>query len=170
LVFKESTPDSDVAAIMERGSKKALLGKGNAACSSDANLRLQGKTRLSRQERCLVKTDVRWNLSDSDLLDMTPIKARDLIVECFYQAQKETIGAAGKKLGQTQDDAELRDTVTGAVRLACREAAADFDHPTKHGLMAAVQILARKSQHWGTPADIVEHHKGQIERVLQILD
>jgi len=117
-----------------------------------------------------VKTDVRWDLSDSDLLDMTPIKARDLIVECFYQAQKETISDAGRRIGQAQNQAELRNTVSGAVRLAFREAAADFDRPTKHSLMAVVQILARKSQHWGTPADIVEHHKAQIGRVLQILD
>jgi hypothetical protein len=121
-------------------------------------------------ERYLVKTDVRWDLSDSDLLDMTPIKARDLIVECFYQAQKETISDAGRRIGQAQNQAELRNTVSGAVRLAFREAAADFDRPTKHSLMAVVQILARKSQHWGTPADIVEHHKAQIRRVLQILD
>ena len=126
--------------------------------------------RIVTSARCPVKTDVRWNLSDADLLDMTPMKARDLIVECFYQAQRETIGAAGRKLGQAQNDAELRDTVTGAVRLAFREATADFDQPTKPGLMAAVTILARKSQHWGTPPDIVEHHKAQIERVLQILD
>ena len=114
-------------------------------------------------------TYVRWFLDDADLLDMTPIKARDLIVKCFYEAQKETIAAAGKRIGQAQNDAELRNTVIGAVRLAFREAAADFDYPTKGGLMAVVEILARKSQHWGTPPDIVERHKAQIERVLQIL-
>ena len=115
-------------------------------------------------------TEVRWVLCPDDLLDMTPIKARDLIVKCFYEAQKETICAAGRKIGQVQNDAELRNTVIGAVRLAFREAAADFDDPTKGSLMAAVQILARKSQQWGTPPDIVERHKAQIERVLQILD
>ena len=115
-------------------------------------------------------SETRWVLSAADLLDITPIKARDLIVKCFYEAQKETIGAAGRKIGQVQNDVELRNTVVGAVRLAFREAAADFDNPTKGGLMAAVQILARKSQHWGTPPDIVEHHKAQIERVLEMLN
>ena len=114
-------------------------------------------------------TYVRWFLDDADLLDMTPIKARDLIVKCFYEAQKETIAAAGKRIGQVQNDDQLRNTVIGAVRLAFRDAAADFDYPTKVSLMAAVQILARKSQQWGTPPDIVEHHRAQIERVLQIL-
>ena len=51
-------------------------------------------------ERYLVKTDVRWDLSDSDLLDMTPIKARDLIVECFYQAQKRPFLMQVEELGR----------------------------------------------------------------------
>ena len=115
-------------------------------------------------------TTLRWFLHPSDLLDVTPIKARDLIVKCFYEAQKETIVAAGEKIRQAQNDAELQNTVIGAVRLAFREAAGDFDHPTKGGLIAAVEILAHKSQQWGTPPDIVQHHKTQISRVLQALD
>ena len=101
---------------------------------------------------------------------MTPIKARDLIVQCFFEAQKETIAAAGKKLGHAPDDAELQNTVVGAVRLAFRETAGDFDQPTKSTLVGAVEVLARKSQQWGTPSNIVQYHKGQIERVLQSLD
>jgi hypothetical protein len=115
-------------------------------------------------------TYVRWFLDDADLLEMTSLKARDLIVTCFYEAQKETIAAAGKKIGQVQNETDLRNTVIGAVRLAFREAGGDFELPTKGSLMAAVQILARKSQHWGTPPEIVEHHKVQIERLLQVLD
>jgi hypothetical protein len=56
------------------------------------------------------------------------------------------------------------------VRLAFREANGDFDHPTKGSLLAAVRILAHKSQQWGTPPDIVDHHKTQIARLLQVLD
>jgi len=147
-----------------------LLDAGSAAHASECSGAAKANLGFRDDERCPVTTKVRWVLCPDDLLDMTPIKARDLIVKCFYEAQKETIGAAGRKIGQAQNDADLRNTVIGAVRLAFREAAADFDDPTKGGLMAAVQILARKSQQWGTPPDIVEHHKGQIERVLQILD
>lgn len=32
----------------------------------------------------------RWSVSASDLTGMTPAKARDLIVQCFHEAQKET--------------------------------------------------------------------------------
>ena len=115
-------------------------------------------------------TTVRWFLSATDLMNMTPVKARDLIVKCFFEAQKESIAAAGKNIGQAQNDTELHNTVVGAVRLAFRETAGDFDHPTKAGLMAVVQTLARKSTQWGTPPEIVEHHKNQIGSVLQALD
>ncbi len=113
---------------------------------------------------------VRWFLNDADLVDMTPIRARDLVVKCFYETQKESIAAAGKKIGQAQNDAELRSAVIGTVRLAFRESLGDFDQPTKDSLTAAVQILARKSQQWGTPSNIVQRHKAQIERILKILD
>jgi len=146
----------------------ALLGGRDFTVYSYRSL--QGPANHWQRRRSRPVQLLRWNISDADLIDMTPVKARDLIVECFYQAQRETIAAAGRKLGQAQSSAELRDTVTGAVRLAFREATADFDHPTKSGLMAAVTILACKSQHWGTPPEIVEHHKAQIERVLQILN
>ena len=85
-------------------------------------------------------TTLRWFLDASDLLDVSPIKARDLIVKCFYEAQKETIAAAGKTIGQAQNDAELQNTVIGAVRLAFREAAGDFDQPTKGSGLHARQV------------------------------
>ena len=33
----------------------------------------------------------KWTVSNSDLTDMNPIKARDLIIQCFYEAQRETL-------------------------------------------------------------------------------
>lgn len=53
----------------------------------------------------------------------------------------------------------MESIVVGAVRLAFRETSGDFDHPTKGSLLAAVRILAHKSQQWGTPPDIVDHHQ-----------
>jgi len=146
---------------MELGGQEALHHAGEAPRSSE--YRVVVPVCFRDDERCLVTTYVRWFPDDADLLDMTAIKARDLVVKCFYEAQKETIAAAGRKIGQAQSDAELENIVVGAVRLAFRKATGDFDHPTKGSLLAAVRILAHKSQQWGTPRDIVDHHKAQIE-------
>ena len=112
----------------------------------------------------------RWFLENADLMDVTPVKARDLIVRCFFEAQKESFAAAGKAMGKTEGEVELRTIVAGAVRAAFRESGGDFDHPTKSSLMAAVEVLARKAQRWGTPPEIVQHHRGQIEKILMVVN
>ena len=111
-----------------------------------------------------------WTMTDRDFEDLTPLRARDLVVECFYYAQHETLARARVRLGAGHiDEASIRAGVTGAVRLAFKEAGGDFDHPTAGALAEAIDVLARKAKAWGTPEDIVRHHHRQIERLLQRL-
>lgn len=108
----------------------------------------------------------RWECKDSDLKDMTPSKARDLIIQCFFEAQKETFSRAKKTLGKETADSELHSSVEGAVRLTFKEVGGNFENPSREDLGKAVQALARKASSWGTPDDIIEHHKGQIMKIL----
>ncbi len=111
----------------------------------------------------------RWHVTQDDLKEMSPAKARDLIVKCFFEAQKETFARASEHLGQKQNDDQLMGTVRSAVRLAFKEAEQNYDAPTKAGLGSVVARLASKASTWGTPGDIVAHHKAQIEKVLALL-
>ena len=111
----------------------------------------------------------RWNIAASDLVDLTPVKARDLITRCLLEAQRETFAQSERRLGQTADDENIRNIVIGTVRLAFRETEQDYSNPTPEGLVKVVELLARKSGSWGTPPEIIEHHKKQIARVLQSL-
>ncbi len=111
----------------------------------------------------------RWSISESDLSDLTPSKARDLIVKCFYEAQKETFLRSRQQLGIRSSDEDIHASVVSGVRLAFKEADGDFDKPTKESLMNVVGVLAKKSASWGTPEDIIEHHKKQIQKVLERL-
>ncbi len=117
-----------------------------------------------------MSTSTVWSVVVSDLVDLTPTKARDLIVECFHQAQKQHIATASEFIGQPITEADLRNMVIGAVRLAFREAKGDFDQPTKPALMKVVEILARKAEQRQTPKEIIAHHRAEIERVLRALD
>jgi hypothetical protein len=110
-----------------------------------------------------------WSVGASELAGMEPAQARDLIVRCFFEAQKETFARAQSHFGPVPDDASLLATVQGAVRLAFREAGGDFDHPTVRALNDSVNVLARKAASWGTPAEVIAHHKGEIEKVLKAL-
>jgi|SRR5208282_3149526 len=111
----------------------------------------------------------RWNVQPTDLVGLTPEKARDLITRCLLEAQKETFAENEQMLGHMPGEGELQTIVEGAVRLAFRETNQDYDNPTPQGLMKVVEVLARKSSSWGTPAAIIEHHKKQIAQVLRCL-
>ncbi len=112
----------------------------------------------------------RWSLLESQLVDLTPEKARDLVVECFFQAQHETFARAKKALGaRGLDEASLRADVVTAIRLVFEEVGGEYDRPAPESLVAVVQALMRKAEAWGTPPEIVEHHARQLRRMLQLV-
>ena len=113
---------------------------------------------------------VKWSIPESDLTELSEAKARDLICQCFFEAKKETFQRAKRLLGQSPSDEEIRLSVEGAVRLAFKECGGRYDKPSYPDLVEVVGVLARKSSNWGTPEDIVSHHKGQIQRVLMLLE
>jgi hypothetical protein len=107
--------------------------------------------------------------AEEALVGLTPRRARDLVVQCFFNAQMETFKRAATRLGADTSEDQLRRTVEGAVRLAFRSTKGDFENPTRDSLMAAVMDLAGKASAMGTPHDIIEHHKQQLERVFDVL-
>lgn len=111
----------------------------------------------------------RWSLSRQDLLGLEPVKARDLILHCFFEAQRETYARAKANLGLAVTPETIRESVVKAVRAAFDETRGDFNRPTKAALLAVVGVLASKSRSWGTPPDIIEYHRGQIGQVLDLL-
>lgn len=113
-----------------------------------------------------MNTYKRWVVQESDLIDLTPMKARELITKCFFEAQKENFAGAAHSLGQAETDQNLWNTVVTGIKATFHEIGADYDHPTKATLGQVVETLARKSAAWGTPKDIIEHHRHQIEQVF----
>ncbi len=111
----------------------------------------------------------RWRLEEEDLRELDPLKARDLIIKCFYEAQRETFARSKQSLGLSADEEQVHASVSSAVKLAFKEVGEDFSNPTKASLIRVVEVLGRKSTAWGTPRDIIEHHRGQIMRVINEL-
>ena len=111
----------------------------------------------------------RWGLVPSDLENLTPIKSRDLLVRCFFEAQRETFARSSKVLARDDSEEEVRKNVTTMVKMAFKETGGSYEQPTKASLAKAVGALTQKAAAWGTPADIIEHHRVQIERILTVL-
>jgi len=111
----------------------------------------------------------RWRVSTEDLVDLTPAKARDLVVRCFFDAQRETFAASRREMGVTIDDKNLEHDVLGAVRAAFREIGGDFEAPTVSTLTQAVAVLGRKAAALGTPDDIIGHHMGELSKIFAAL-
>ena len=111
----------------------------------------------------------KWFASLRDTMFLTPAKARDTIINCFFTAQRETFARMKEKAHPFVSTKEIKSTVTAAVRGVFKEIGADFDKPTKNDLTKVVEILAAKAKSWGTPDDIVQHHKGEIEKILNAL-
>ncbi len=112
----------------------------------------------------------RWTLKESDLIDLSPQKARDLIVQCFCEAQKEAYGIARENLGEKPaTEEQLRKSIENFVRVAFLSTGSDFENPTVDSLSEAVEFLARKAASWKTPKEIIDFNKGQILKVIEIL-
>ncbi len=110
-----------------------------------------------------------WNIPEEALKGLTPEKLRDLIIECFYHAQKESIAHAKEKLGKTPTDEEVRKSAINMVKLIFDRVNCDYNRPHKEGICKAVEELASMAKAWGTPDFIVEHHKKQILEACNLL-
>ena len=115
------------------------------------------------------KTFNRWEIDPSELHNMTPAKARDLIIKCFHEAQKETIARGKRELDLDTSEEEIEKSVRMTVRMAFEEVEGSYDNPTPESLGMVIEVLARKAGAWRTPPDIIEHHKKTIAKVLQAL-
>ena len=97
---------------------------------------------------------------------LTPVKARDIIVKCFVEAQRETMFRASQRLGTKADDKQIETMVCNLVKMSFKRAGANFDEPTKMDLAEVIEILAGKAKAMGTPKDIVEFHHQMISKAL----
>ncbi len=114
----------------------------------------------------MISEYVRWKCKDEDLVDMTPSKARDLIIQCFFDAQKETFARAKKGLSREVSDPSLRRYINGIVELTFVDVNGHFENPSREDLGKVVENLATRASLWGTPNDVIEYHKGEISKVL----
>jgi hypothetical protein len=109
----------------------------------------------------------RWVCAPSDLVDLTPMSARDLIIECFSQAQYETLKLSPPADGLSVDLGSVREEARRAVRDAFVRAGDDFENPSKSSLERVVEALTDQSKRASTPTEIIRHHEQQVAMILE---
>ena len=108
---------------------------------------------------------VRWSVNKKDLIGLTPIKARDLIIDCFFEIQRDSYV---RSLGLS-DEKQWKIMAVSTVRRTMSELHENFDTPSKQSLVRLVEGLAEKSSTWGAPPDEIVHHMMQLSELLNAL-
>jgi len=142
---------------------------GEPSLKNLKSLKLQvchGKVRMADEELKIG----RWSVTGEMLAGMTPAKARDALVDCFFHAQMETYRCVKKVRGEETTDEAVLAAVKDGVMMAFREVGGDFEAPTRDKLIQAVEFMAKMAPVWGTPEHIVERHKGEMMKVLDALE
>ena len=110
-----------------------------------------------------------WVIEPGSLVDITPEKVRDLMVDCFVHAQSETVAQAKSRLGMNVDESSVEQPIQTRVRSAFKAVGGDYDLPTPSTLKAVVERLGAQSTSTGMPKSIVEHHTAQMLQVIDTL-
>jgi hypothetical protein len=109
----------------------------------------------------------RWVIKEEDLRDLSPIKIRNLILNCLFEAQKE----AFLHNAQDEEDREvdlniIKESMESILHAGFKEIGGNFDDPTQEHLEQLIQYLADKSKSWGTPREIVDYHFFQMKKII----
>lgn len=94
--------------------------------------------------------------------EVTPLMVRDAIVQCFFEAHCADAGL------NTEDKATNQMYCRSEVERAFADAGADFDKPTKEGIMAAMEKLVEFSRNFRDPS-LIQKHYDEIATLLGAL-
>lgn len=111
----------------------------------------------------------KWCPNPADIDDPTVLKVRSLMIECFFEAQKATMVQAGQAIGTKTDEQSLHSNVEGVIRMGFKEIGGDFNNPTKADFQNILDVLSRKASAWGTPRDIIDHHRKTMAEIIALL-
>ncbi len=111
----------------------------------------------------------KWFLRPSYLVGLTPAKARDLLVRCFFESEKDVYLQTHRIYGDRLDHVDVRKLANDTVRRAFEQTGHDYHHPTKQALQEVVNVLMKKAAAWNMPPDVIVHNREQLARIISSL-
>lgn len=110
-----------------------------------------------------------WLGSPSDLVGLDPMRAKNLVLECFVEAQHEAMIRDWEHRYQDKNPNLIRLEAQDALHDAFDRTGGDYDNPDKASLVRVSESLAETVGKSGTPRDIVGRLTRQIAIVLAAL-
>jgi len=111
----------------------------------------------------------KWDIDDSDLKNLTPFLVRDLLIECYFTAQKGMFRYLKEKSGVASDDNDIHQRIASLVRLAFVKVDEDFSNPSEEGLLKVMDYMAEMEMSWGTPSEITIYNATQVKKLIDRL-
>lgn len=103
--------------------------------------------------------------------NITPIMARDAIIECFAKAHSEILKMM-LEYHQFNSEEEFEKMkiidIKFLIKSLFREINADFDNPTKKDLIILAEKLALHAQKFRSP-EIIKKHHDEIKKIIDKL-
>lgn len=111
----------------------------------------------------------KWNISEDDMQDLTPIKVRNLLIRCFTYAHMEEVYEKKSKR-QTYGDYEIvRQSIKGEIEITFKQIEADYNNPTRFTLSKVLDMLSKKQINRNMSSQIINHHKSQLQKAINRL-
>jgi hypothetical protein len=110
-----------------------------------------------------------WTLDREMMRGITAERARDIMAECMYAVHGPHFAQTKQHMGVPYDDAAIRRSVQGTLRLAFKTCKGDYDNPTRESLERVLDHLGRKALAWGAADALVRRHRAQLARVISRL-
>lgn len=110
-----------------------------------------------------------WRVEESDLVGLTPERARDLLIQCFYEAQADGHCPEGGAHSREVYEEEMRRTIMDVIRLSFEDLGLDYDRPTPECIDKVVECLRAIADQTGTPRRVIEHHLLEFAKVQRAL-
>jgi len=101
--------------------------------------------------------------------EITPVKVRDAIIECFIQAQQELIESMKVITGVNSEEAKKMN-VDLLIENAFEGVGGDFNNPTKESLIKVVMKLKDYAADAFRNPEIIEKHAGEIMQLINKLE
>lgn len=92
--------------------------------------------------------------------DITPLEARDALVECFFEAHCTDIG-----LDNSNPEVD-RIYIKGIVEKAFLDSDGDFEKPTKQSIINAMGKLQEFAKNFRDPS-IIQKHAGEMMTIVE---